>query len=436
MTNILILIADALRPDHLSCYGYSKKTSPNIDKLASEGVLFENAIAHGNHTLTGVTSILTGLYPTTHSLDSPQNYKNWDKLWEDKKTPLNFLSEKGFSVAGQDKWAYGRLGYDINVKNPVVFFREYKDFNFFLWFRLETTHLPYNPKSPYDTMFLPKDYKIDKDAEERINQVRTKSIIHKPGLISQVESGMKNVIEPPDEETRKKYPREVGIVTFLPEDKVYIDALYDGKVKTLDDIIGEYIEELKSVGIFDDTIIVFTSDHGEALLERGALGHSSCSLEGTLYDENIKIPLIIRYPKSIPIGKKIKKQVSQVDVMPTIFEILDLDLGLVFEGRSLFGLMNGKDLNWIEETYAETIPCGWQVTKGDVRRIWAVRTGDWKLIYYDFNENKAGRYYELFNLASDPWETINLLEGEKEKFNYLKERLDKWINTMVSFDVV
>jgi len=96
----------------------------------------------------------------------------------------------------------------------------------------------------------------------------------------------------------------------------------------------------------------------------------------------------------------------------------------------------GKDLNWVEETYTETIPCGWQVIKGDNRRIWALRTGEWKLIYYDFPGNEQGGYYELFNLANDRGERVNLLEKEEEKFIFLKKKLNKWVSEAVSLDIV
>ncbi len=435
MPNILFIIADALRPGNLHCYGYKKETSPNIDKLASEGVLFKNAIAHSNHTAPGLVSLLSGLYPTTHGIDSPKNLANWEKLWKGWTTPFDELIKKGYLTVGQDLWAYGRLNYKIEAKNIVEFISKNENKNFFLWERIETTHLPYNPVPPYDEMFLPKGYKISEATLKKLEIIKSKSIVHRPGLISQVESGVPNVLEVP-EDLVKKYPRTVGIINLSEEDKIPIVALYDGEVKTLDNLIGQYIKKLEELGILDETIIILTADHGEELLERGSVGHSSCSLSGTLYDENIKIPLIIRYLPAIPKGKVIKTQVSQVDVMPTIFKMLNFKCPGKIDGISLLPLIKEEKIDFKEETYAETLKCGWQVLKGDKRRIWCIRTPNWKLIYYSNPLNLKENYYELFNLKNDPYEKINIIDKNPDIYKKLKGKLDNWLSKALSLDVV
>jgi arylsulfatase A-like enzyme len=436
MPNVLFILADALRSKNLHCYGYPKETSPNIDKLASEGVLFKNAIACSNHTLPGMVSLFTGMYPTTHGIDSPRNLANWEKLWEGWITPLDELNKRGHLTVGPDKWAYGRLNYKIEIKNPLDFISKNKDKDFFLWYRIAITHLPYNPSPPYDKMFLPKGYKMSEATLKKLGVVKSKTIIHKPGLISQVESGDPNLLEAPDDGTAKEYPRTVGIINLSEEDRIPIVALYDGEVRTLDDLVGRYIKELEELGILDKTIIIFTSDHGEELLERGSVGHSSCSLSGTLYDENIRIPLIIRYPSAIPGGRVIETQVSQVDVMPTIFEMLGFKYPGRVDGVSLIPLIKGERINFKEETYAETLTCGWQVLKGDKRRIWCIRTPDWKLIYYSNPLNQEENYYELFNLGNDPEEKINVIDRNPDIYKKLKGNLNNWLSKALSLDVI
>jgi len=436
MTNVLFIIGDAVRSVNLHCYDYSKETSPNIDKLASEGVLFKNAIAHSNHTVPGLVSLLSGLYPTTHGIDSPRNLVNWEKLWKGWITPFDELKKVGYLTAGPDKWAYGRLNYKIEVENPLEFIIKNKDRNFFLWYRIAITHLPYNPSPPYDKMFLLKGYVVSKSTQKKLGIVKSKSIIHRPGLTSQVESGDSNLLEAPDEDTAKKYPRTVGILTFCEKDKVPIIALYDGEVRTLDDLVGKYIAKLEELGILDKTIIVFTSDHGEELLERGSVGHSSSSLSGTLYDENIRIPLIMRYPPAIPKGIVIKTQVSQVDVMPTIFEILGFKYPGKMDGISLLPLIKGKRIDFKEETYAETLPCGWQVVKGDKRRIWCIRNLEWKLIYYSNPLKPEENSYELFNLKNDPGEKINVVDRNPDIYKELKDKLENWMSKAISLEVL
>lgn len=438
MANILFIFGDALKPDHLHCYGYSKETSPNIDKLASEGVLFKNTIAHSNHTVPGVVSALSGLYPTTHGIDSPKNLTNWKNLWQGWVTLFDELNKNGYLTGGPDKWIYERLNYSIEFENLFKAINENKDRKFFLWEMITDTHLPYNPSPPYDKMFLPGGYKLSESTKKKLEIVKSKMIIHKPGLVSQLESGDPNVLEIPSEGTPREGPRTFEIInfSFSEKDKIPVVALYDGEVKTFDDLIGRYVEKLKELNILDETIIIITSDHGESLLERGYIGHSSCSLQGNLYDEGIKIPLIMRYPAIIPKGKVIETQISQVDIMPTIFELLGLKYNIKFDGKSLIPLINGQKNNFIEETFAETLVCGWQVVKGDERRIWCIRTPAWKLIYYSNPMKIDGNYYELFNLDNDPGEKINVIDRYPDVYEKLKDKLTNWMSGAVSLDVL
>jgi len=109
--NVLFIVPDALRAANLGCYGYPKKTSPYIDKLASEGVLFKNAISVASHTMPSIVSMFTGLDPITHGVDGPRAYDVWikQKLWKQWKQPFEILKENGYMTAGCDKWMYEGL---------------------------------------------------------------------------------------------------------------------------------------------------------------------------------------------------------------------------------------------------------------------------------------------------------------------------------------
>ena len=221
------------------------------------------------------------------------------------------------------------------------------------------------------------------------------------------------------------YRRTSGIAEFAEADQPAVLGLYDGCVKMLDEEIERHLNLLEQLGLLENTLVVLTSDHGEQLLERGAVGHSSCSLEGNLYDENIRIPWILRCPAVLPKGKVIDRQVSQVDIMPTLFEILHLEMPGPVEGRSLVPLILGQDTDLCEEAYAETSPCGWQALDDDRRVIWCIRRPPWKLIRYFHPQ--AGDTYELFNLKSDPQERENLVDSQLEVGLSLRENLNAWI---------
>jgi arylsulfatase A-like enzyme len=251
--------------------------------------------------------------------------------------------------------------------------------------------------------------------------VRSSIIVHKPGLVSKLESGARDAIE------REGYQRTVGIAQFSPDERPAILALYDGCVRMLDDEIAGYLAVLEELKLLDETLIVLTSDHGEQLLERGAVGHSSCSLEGNLYDENIRIPLILRAPGRLPQGCVVGRQVSQVDIMPTIFEVLGVPMPGPVAGRSLVPLAHDPGGDWLEEAYAETSPCGWQSLADDRRLIHCIRRPPWKLIRY--HAPGAGERFELVNLSDDPGECRDVYAGHPEIAGPLREKLAAWIAT-------
>jgi arylsulfatase A-like enzyme len=169
--------------------------------------------------------------------------------------------------------------------------------------------------------------------------------------------------------------------------------------------------------------VIVTADHGEELLERGHVGHTSCNLKGTLHDESIHVPLIMRYPKRLPAGAVIRQQVSQVDLMPTLFDLLGLQLPLRPDGESLLPLIDGRTDNFRAEAYAEAPPAGWQALDGDERRIWCVRTADWKLIV-QHDPTTGVESSELYNLKEDPGERVNLIDQERAIGRRLRASLD------------
>jgi hypothetical protein len=329
------------------------------------------------------------------------------------------MREKGYLVAGDDPEFYGELGFDSDGRDVAAVLGNLAQQPFFLWHRAEETHLPYDPSPPWDTAFLPPDFTISPSLAERIQMVRKCVLVHKPGLVSKLESGTPDAIE------REGYQRTVGIAAFTPEERPALLALYDGCVRMLDEEMAGYLARMRQLGILDDTLIVITSDHGEQLLERGAVGHSSCSLEGNLYDENIRIPLLLHAPALLPRGRTIHQQVSQVDIMPTLVELLGLSMPGPVSGRSLVPLIQGRTVHFVEEAYAETSPCGWQALESDHRMIWCLRRPPWKLIRY--HDLQRGDREELFNVVSDPGERHDLLSQQPQIRAALAPRLDHWI---------
>lgn len=420
--NILIILADALRPPHLGCHGYPRPTSPHIDRLAAEGVRCETCIAVSAHTFPPIVSLLTGQSPFTHRLMNERDFDRWRSPQTPARAPLplEVLAQHGWLVDGELVTRWGRLGFSRDRNDFGAYLDAYGDRPWLYFAEPYDTHLPYSPPAEYYEQFVPADFKPDEATRERLEVVRTRMILHPPDVISAMESGQEDSIGAGDE----AHQRSVATIEFEPQDAPGVRALYDGEVRVLDDRIGGWLAKLEALDLLDDTLIVVTADHGEELLERGHVGHTSCNLKGTLHDESIHVPLIMRYPKRLPAGVVIRPQISQVDFMPTLFDLLGLELPLPADGQSLLPLLEGRTTDFRAEAYAETPPAGWQALRGDERRLWCVRTAEWKLIVHHDLSTEAEEE-ELYDLVADPGERHNVLAQHPLVAASLRRKLDE-----------
>jgi len=377
---------DAFRADRVSASGYPRATTPNLDRLAAGGVRFQQAISQSAWTSPGMVSLFTSLYPPVHGMDT------WGKRLDGvTATPLHQLRGAGFRVLGY--WArgdnYADLGFEPNrelqsLDQLFAALREVRGQRFFFWHHFRISHLPYNPSPKYQALFPPPTRRL---ASDKLQRLREEEIIRK------------------------------GTVTFDPEDRPEIEALYDATVRQQDDELGIVLAELDALALSERTIVVVTADHGEELLDHGFVGHASTSLAATLYDEILRIPLIIRVPGSGLRGT-VRDQVQQIDVMPTLFQLLGLQATGPMQGRSLVPLMHGERDPDPMPAFSETNPCGAQCPEERKRdRLKAVRTPEWKLIKVDAGGTAR---YELFHLAKDPREQQNLAAAHPDVVHRLE----------------
>ncbi|MDP6779369.1 MAG: sulfatase [Candidatus Latescibacteria bacterium] len=404
--NVLVIMNDALRPGHMGCYGYDKNTTPNCDRLAAEGVSFTSCIAVSAHTFPPVVSICTGQDTATHGLMTSEDYARWMRDGMGR-TPLHLLAENGMRVDGELVMRWAPLGFERDCNDFDAYVEAHREGAWFYFAEPYPTHLPYDPPNEYYEAFLDADFQPDEDTRERLEIVRTRMILHPPDVQSAMEAGEEDAIGEGDD----AHKRSTATVEFEPGDAPGVSALYDGEVRVFDDLVGRWIAKLEAMGLLDETLVIVVSDHGEELLERGHVGHTSCNLKGTLYDECIRVPLIMRAPGRLPAGRVILDQVSQVDIMPTVFDLLGLDLSLAVDGSSLLPLIRGETDTFRAEAYAETPPAGWQALPGDERRIYCVRTREWKLILHEESPGGA-RCLELYNLTEDPSERCNRIHTD------------------------
>ena len=397
--NVLLLSIDSLRPDHLGSYGYSRQTSPNLDRLAREGVRFFQAFNQTSWTSPALVSVLTSLYPETHGADR-RDHSTPPSL----QTPMKALDQRwGYAVPALCYLIaipeFSNLGFvpleeKIEGQNLFRWLEHNRYKRFFVWHHLRGPHLPYNPPPRFAQMFLPEETNLGEEESADVAVIQKATVI----------------------------PRHKQ--TFRQTSHATIAALYDGKVRQTDEEVGAILAKLEELELLDKTLIVVTADHGEELFDHGFVGHASTSLAGTLYDEVIRVPLIMRLPGVLPAGKVVEQQVEGIDVMPTIFDLLGLPPPPAVQGTSLLSLIQDWSRGRREYAFSETLPCGRQCTGEEPKeKLQAVRTPQWKLIV---SPDPRGQRYELYNLQDDPHETTNVFSHEPQLAHRLRRKLEQW----------
>ena len=384
--NIILIILDTLRADHLGCYGYKRDTSPYIDKLSEEGALFSCAFSQGGYTLASIPSILTSKFPLSWGWPTDEY-----RLSEDEITLAEILKKHGYITAaftggGFTSYLYGYAqGFDLyedndlgstgNVKQVVFnWLEQNKKRPFFLFLHTYAIHDPFDPPEPFNGIYAPqyqghlKDMSLDASLFDRIDRENS-------------------------------------------EDIDYIISQYDSEIRYCDSLIGELLKEIEELGLDSSTIIVLTADHGEDLMEHNTISHAD------IYDTGIHVPLILRYPPLIPKNKRVDSLVRSVDILPTILDILGISTENSGEGLSLLPLI--FDLK--KQTERLVFSMGFNTKEGLKKRV-SLRNKDWKLIY-TVEENS----YELYNINDDPKELNNVVSTEKDQFKILKETLNDYL---------
>ena len=400
--NLVLVSIDTLRADHLHCYGYGKDVSPFLDSVARRGILFRNTIAQANWTLPSHVSMLTSLYPAVHRVQN-----GTDKMPDSLLTLAEILSAEGYSTAAfvdggvmSHKFGFDQgFGlYDDRSKGRdkdrkvVGWVREHRKGPFFLFYHTYDVHYPYrhHPRS--------RSAAGEKELEEFARRINARDFSFTdeelargivawytdPGFYRMIGldkvAPMKREMESFMKERWKNLPGYRRDLDFLLE-------AYDGGISFADARIGRLWRELETLGVGDRTLLVITSDHGECFLEHGALGHPAL-----LYDEIVRVPLLILYP---PLGRKgleVESQVMSVDILPTALDILGVPAPPNIQGESLLSLITGPGGAAERPAFS------------DAEGIQSVRAAGWKLIAPA--SGKKGPT-ELYDLREDPGETRN-----------------------------
>lgn len=457
--NVILIVADALRPDRLGCYDGPLST-PHIDSLAEDGVLFRNAFTHYPATPPSFSSIFTGKIPPSHGVR-----KLTDRLSEEEETiaetmngfyknrggfpALSILSAgmgfaQGFTYwetklfEEMDTWIL-----EADQVNAELFswIEDKTDEGFFAFVHYADAHEPYSAPQDFElaltveigsqnvfTKIINRSGPLEIPAPQDNNGNEIRLVFSVPERCRQRQGSDFIELKSFDEATLSLFRAndstnlEKGIHFEVDKPKLFVlnpssfssqtknlkfflhvtadgenscpggNALraYDREIEFLDTKIGELIQILKNLGIYDHTVIVFTADHGEAFSEHKKSGH----ING-VYDEFLRVPLIIRAPWVVPKGKKVKTMVMLSDIAPTILDIIGMPSLPEADGTSLLTAIKQKpERHLFAETY----------TSEEGIHMMALRSDEWKLICIEECDK-----VELYNLKSDPKETSNVV---------------------------
>jgi arylsulfatase A-like enzyme len=406
--NAIIIVSDALRLDHLPCYGYKRDTAPNICKLAGQGTVCFNVFTQAPWTKPAIGSIFTGLYPYEHgallAVDVPQ-YRELPQLAflsDDLQTMAEVFKESGYKTAGFSANVHllRKLGFSQGfdywqeteglssiemMKDVLRWIERNRGSPFFIYIHLMDTHSPYYSFPPFRGMFKGCP----------------------PGLTDR-----------PLTDKDRSFLKEAKIDDASMHSLSDVINRYDDCIYQTDSQIGELMRCLRNDGVLDTTFIAITADHGEALSERGDYFHG-----WTLYNEVLRVPLVLFYPKLIPPGSKLEPVLENRDIFSTFADLLNLAVQdpRKAKERSWRSLFKGGREKRGGTAYSETEVAVLKKPEQVRSALSCIQDGRWKLIH----DARTGEY-ELYNLESDPGETVNVYARYPEVADSYRGILDKW----------
>jgi len=402
--NVLLFGIDSLRADHMSCYGYHRQTTPHIDKLAAEGVLFEHNYCPHVPTTSGYGTMLTGMdaFSTTmvalrHQGGMPEKVRTLAELLGAQGYETTCVGFRGNPAArGFDNYldfeGWGDWEHRPSLKADNLNAVTIPELNrlaggkkpFFLFLRHMDPHSPYLPPAPFERMF----YSGDECSPEH--------------------SSLAPVM--------KFKPFKDYFGCWMPPgctDAEYIIAQYDGEVAYMDASLQRILTRLEELGLVENTLVIVNSDHGETLYD-----HECWFDHHGMYECTLHVPLIMRLPGKLPCRKRVPGITLHQDLVATVLELLGIDPGLRFDGQSQLPLMRGQVSTNYTGFY--TTECTWMRKHG-----W--RTAEWKLIHALEPDFHFKPEVELYNLLADPGENDNLAKREPEIAEALEAKMHAWI---------
>lgn len=405
--NVILISLDALRYDVTGLDGGVSHT-PNLLQFADEAVVFHNASSAAPWTLPSHMSVWTARWPSIHQVTNKLKLLASEQMVENSlsagiQTYPDILIETGRIAGGftggagvQGKYGFGRNfdtylddryfgGFDYSIPVAIPWIREHRDQPFFAFVHGYDVHGQYpllessltSLRSKYDT-------KLSGDVEEN-------SVLR--------EQGLDKIMKPGDEPDMSEHLSDV--------DAKFLKEIYLGKVRAADQRVGNLLQELRTSGLLDRSVVIVMSDHGDEFMEHKALDHGA-----TLYEEQLHVVTMIRFPGYTK-RKDINTPVRTIDIFPTVFDALNIDGPTGVDGESLLPLLRGE---------SKTLPVFAETDYRLFRHLRSYREGDYKLIL-DLQDGEK----ELYNLKDDPQEVKDISSYEPRRTYEMEQILRTWM---------
>ncbi len=394
--NIILIVVDTLRADHLGAYGETMGLTPALDRLAAQGVVYEQAFASATWTRAAMASLMTSTPPSVHRTATPMA-----SLPEEQVTIAELLSDRDYITGG--------LPNDLNVTRSFNFQQGFDYFQYLAPRYLAGATESASRLSFYRFLHLQLQRSQPAHVRPRVEDhyQPAEQVLQQAQRFVRANASQRfflwiHLMEPHE----PYFPHPLGGESISRAASPWpprgeaprIRQLYAGEVGWLDQQVGGFLRWLEESGLADETVVILTADHGEELGDHGGWWHGS-----TLYEEQLHIPLIIRLPDARGAGARISQQVSQLDIAPTIAWLSGGQADPSWQGRSLMGIDQlgpRRDRPLIAEEHAE----------GSELR--AIREGGWKYIRARPGNTRGLATEELYHVAVDPHERHNLIGRE------------------------
>lgn len=411
--NLVLYLIDTLRRDRLGFYGYHRNTSPNLDRLAVDSQVMEQATAPAPWTVPSVVSLMTSRQPLDHRI-----VEGGQKLPESAQTLAQYLQELGFTTAGfvvnpfAGKATGLHHGYDSFHKEPSAqavhgWLDEIGKKPFFLYLHTAEPHTPYAPPPSLSGRF--GDVSIEQGRLVHETTKKYRQLLRQAAIREQL-----------DQPTTEEHHTALAEVSGqLQELMPAINVLYDGCVALADERVGAVVQVLRERGVWDRTVFLMLSDHGEEMFEHGGFEHGN-----SVHAELIRVPMLWRIPGQP--GRRHQIPMTLLDVLPTILDGCGHAAGQDFAGSSLWPLLQGESgLERDEFVEAVRVHRELSVPPTDaVRGRFNVRVRSGKLrLIWNLQPDTA----ELFDLHQDPLEAHNLVEQFPAETERLMEVARQWV---------